>query len=171
MACTFIQQRETATGQLVNDRVSYVGVLTDILVLDYGQLPLMVVVFKGVWADPKWSPKSSASMRYAESGLWQVNFQKQLRVSAQMDYVMPRQVEQVFFHPNKKGKAWRTVLQKEARSHRVHGDYDDVDYFDTLQDNPKVHADLVEACRGRSEGIEGQTSQQQAQPSKRKRRV
>ena len=63
-----------------------------------------------------------------------------------MDYVLPRQIEQVFFYPNDKGIAWRTILHKESRSTRVLGDYMEVDFHDTMDDNAKFHIELAEAC-------------------------
>jgi hypothetical protein len=90
-----------------------------------------------------WTPKASVSMRYSESGLWQVNFQRELSVSKRKDYVFPKQVEQVFFHPNEKGIGWRTILHKEARSTRVVGDYTEVDFHDTMDNNIKKHIDLA----------------------------
>lgn len=90
-------------------------------------------------------------MRYDAFGLWQVNFQKELGASKKIDYVMSRQLEQVFFYPNDKEIVWRTILHDESRSTRVLGDYIEVDFHDTMDDNAKYHVQLVEACDARTE--------------------
>jgi hypothetical protein len=149
MACTFMEKRINRAGGTIDEAIQYVGVLTDILVLDYGALRKDVVLFKGRWADPSWTPRATASMKYDESGLWQANFQKELGSSKKMDYVFPQQVEQVFFYPNEKGTAWRTILHKESRSTRVTGDVLGVDFHDTMENNAKHHIQLAEDCRTR----------------------
>lgn len=149
MAATFSMQRTNRAGETIDDSVQYVGVLTEVLELNYGGMK--VVLFKGRWIEPSWVPKSSASMRYHESGLWQVNFQKELGASKRMDYVFPRQVEQVFFYPNDRGIAWRTVLHKESRSTRVLGDFMEVPFHDSVEHTAKHHISLAEACRSRSQ--------------------
>lgn len=168
MSCTVTQKRITRAGAAVDEPIQYVGVLTDILTLDYGILSKPVVLFRGRWADPTWTPKASASMRYDESGLWQVNFQKELGASKGMDYILPAQVDQVFFHPNTKGTGWRTILHKESRSSRVHGDYMELEFHDALDQSAKLHIDLAQSCRtdGRTDTRENQNT-----APKRKRRV
>jgi hypothetical protein len=49
MACTFIEKRVNWAGIIVDESVQYVGVLTQILVLNYGGLRKDIVLFKGRW--------------------------------------------------------------------------------------------------------------------------
>ena len=149
MACTFAEKRTNRAGVIRDDSIEYAGVLTEIIELNYGGMK--VVLFKGRWANPSWKPKKTASMRYHESGLWQVNFQKEIGTSRKMDYVFPRQVEQVFFYPNDKGVAWRTILHKESRSARVVGDYMEESFVGSTKNIARHHVDLAEACMSRSD--------------------
>ncbi len=62
-----------------------------------------------------------------------------------MDYVLARQVSQVFFYPNEKGVTWRTILHKESRSARVVGDYMEESFLGYTKNSMEHHLSLAKA--------------------------
>jgi hypothetical protein len=147
MACSFKQLLVNNKGEMVEKSMVYVGVLTEILKLDYGPLPNPILLFKGKWVDSKTQPRERATIRHDESGLLQANFSHELSAQMKMDYVLPSQVQQVFLYPNFAGAKWRTVLHKEARSRPVYSDIEDVEYTVPVDANCRLHIQLAHASR------------------------
>jgi hypothetical protein len=145
MAGTWTEQVVNTRGVTQTKEVVYVGVLTEILKLDYGPLPSPIVLFKGRWLDSKTQPAARASIRYDESGLLQADFSQELPASKDMNYVLAAQVQQVFFYPNKRGTRWRTILHKEPRSLRVFADVETAEYTVSIDNQWKHHIDLCRA--------------------------
>lgn len=147
MAGTWNESTVNRRGETITSSVTYVGVLSEIIQLDYGPLPSPVVLFKGKWGDSRTVPKARATVRHGESGLLQADFSSELSRKKKMDYVLPSQVQQVFFYPNVVGAKWRTILHKEPRSIRVYEDYEEVDLTVDVEDNWKTHTDLATEAR------------------------
>jgi hypothetical protein len=147
MAGTFTEVTVNRRGEMVQKSIVYVGVLTDILKLNYGPLSSPMILFRGKWGDSKSEPKERATIRYDETRLLQANFASELSSSKKMDYVLASQVQQVFFYPNFSGARWRTVLLKEPRSIHVHADYEQAEYNFQVEFNWQHHIDLARAPR------------------------
>jgi hypothetical protein len=64
-----------------------------------------------------------------------------------VDYVVPSQVQQVFFYPNTSGANWRTVLHKEARSTHVFADCTCAEYTIPVDDSVRLHTELAWASK------------------------
>lgn len=148
LATTFHEHRRDQTGVALAKQ-TYVGVLTQILQLDYG--PLLhsepAIILKAKWVRSKWGPDSSGpSMKHDETGLWLANFNIPYPAAEKLDYVLPGQVEQVFFYPNEARTAWRHILHKEGRSRRVVEGIYDVEYNDLVDHHEVVEAELLAAA-------------------------
>lgn len=158
VATTFHEQIREETG--VNlAKLTYVGVLTQILVLDYG--PLLhsdpAIILKAKWVRSKWGEdRSNPSMKHDETGLWLANFNMPYPSAEKLDYVLPSQIEQVFFYPNTGRASWRHVLHKEGRSRRVVEGINDLEYNDLVDRHEAVEAELVAAANRRVSLEEGE---------------
>lgn len=121
VACMEANEQSSGTG---ND---YVGILQDILLMDYGDLKTPVVVFSCLWKRRYDNLKRDTYVRDSD-GFLVVNFRH--NTSKAVDpYVFPSQCSQVFFsdddlHPP--GSEWKVILRKEARSRRKVEEDDDV---------------------------------------------
>lgn len=159
LATTFHEQTREETG--VNlAKLTYVGVLTQILRLDYG--PMLqyepVIILKAKWVRSKWGPdRSQPSMKHDNNGLWLANFNMPYPSSEKLDYVLPSQIEQVFFYPNIARTSWRHVLHKEGRSRRVVEGTNDVEYNDLVDRHEIVEVQLVAAANRHVPLAEGQS--------------
>lgn len=94
--------------------MNYVGVLKDILLLDYGGINTKNILMRCEWVKPQDSPGNATYMRDDASFLV-VNFQHKL---ARMEnpFIFPSQATQVLFSKNVEKPGWKVVLQKEARA-------------------------------------------------------
>jgi hypothetical protein len=96
--------------------VNYVGVLKDVLELDYGPLHILVILLKCEWMK-RVDNRGNNMYTQDEVGFLLVNFRHKLPWMAD-PFIFLSQAIQVFFFglPNKPG--WKVVLRKEARSKR-----------------------------------------------------
>ena len=111
--------------------VNYVGVLKDILKLDYGPLHMLIVLFRCEWM--KWHDnRGNAAYVRDDDGFLLVNFRHKLPCMSE-PFIFPSQATQVFFSdvPTKPG--WKVVLQKEARAKREVLDTSDVFISTTVE--------------------------------------
>ena len=121
VACLEANEQSAGSG---ND---YVGILEDILSIDYGDVKTAVVIFVCQWKKRQDNLRRETYVRDPD-GFLVVNFRH--NTSRAVDpYVFPSQCTQVFFsdddlHPA--GTDWKVVLRKEARSRRVVEEDDDV---------------------------------------------
>jgi hypothetical protein len=104
--------------------INYVGVLKDILKLDYGPLHTHVNLMKCEWMK---RVENRGNNTYArdEAGFLLVNFRHKLPRMAD-PFIYPTQAIQVFFYDDQKKPGWKVVLRKEARSKRKVVDTADV---------------------------------------------
>jgi len=115
-ASMFQLSLESAVDSLVN----YVGVLKDILQLDYGALHTQINMLHCEWVKPQDSHWNPTYVR-DESGFLVVNFCH--KIPRMLDpLIFPSQATHVFFSDVKEKPRWKVVLHKEARSKRDVGE-------------------------------------------------
>jgi hypothetical protein len=114
--CSVASVFQVPTADARDVSVNFVGVVKDILKLDYGPLSSPIVLLKCRWAkqiDNRGNPTYTRD----EAGFLVVNVRHNLpRLSD--PFIFTSQTTQVFFSddPNKPG--WKVVLRKEARAKR-----------------------------------------------------
>jgi hypothetical protein len=94
--------------------INYVGVLKDILKLDYGPLHTHVNLMKCEWMKRADNRGNNTSAR-DEASFLLINFRHKLPRMAN-PFIFPTQATQVFFFDDQKKPGWKVVLRKEARS-------------------------------------------------------
>ncbi len=96
--------------------VPYVGVLQDILLLDYGALQTPVILLRCEWVKP-FDNRGNPTYIRDDDGFLVVNFRHKLpRLSE--PFIFPSQATQVFFSDVIERPGWKVVLRKEARAKR-----------------------------------------------------
>ena len=104
--------------------LNYVGVLQDILKLDYGPLRTPVILFRCEWLKREDNRGNPTYVR-DEAGFMVVNSRH--KVPKMSDpFIFPSQATQVFFSNDVRKPGWKVVLRKEARSRREEQDTSDV---------------------------------------------
>jgi hypothetical protein len=107
---------EVPTIHATNVFVNYVGVVKDILKLDYGPLSRPIVLLRCKWAKRS-DNRGNPTYTRDDAGFLVVNVRHSLpRMSD--PFIFAAQATQVFYSdvPNKSG--WKVVLRKEARAKR-----------------------------------------------------
>ena len=100
--------------------LNYVGVLQDILKLDYGSLQTPVIFFRCEWFKREDNWRNPTYVR-DDAGFMVVNSQHKLPKMSE-SFIFPSQVTQVFFSNDLTNPGWKVVLRKEARSKREEQD-------------------------------------------------
>jgi hypothetical protein len=96
--------------------VQYVGVLKDILELDYGALHTHIILLRCEWVKT-YDNRGNPTYVRDDSGFLQVNFRHKLPRMVD-PFIFPIQATQVFFFDVQKKPGWKVVLCKEARARR-----------------------------------------------------
>jgi hypothetical protein len=96
--------------------INYIGVLKDILKLDYRLLHTHVNLMKCEWMK-RADNRGNNTYARDEAGFLLVNFRHKLPRMAD-PFIFPTQATQVFFSDDQKKPGWKVVLRKEARSKR-----------------------------------------------------
>ena len=121
VACFEVNKHSNGSGK------DYVGILEDIIVMDYGDLKTPVILFSCQWKKRYDTHRRSTYVRDAD-GFLVVNFKH--NVPKLVDcFVFPSQCTQVFFADDDSrppGSDWKVILRKEARSKRKMEEDDDV---------------------------------------------
>lgn len=107
---------ESAMGDSTDSSVNYVGVLKDILQLDYGALSMQINLLRCEWVKPKDSRGNTTYSR-DESGFLVVNFRHKLPRMSE-PFIFPSQATQVFFSDVVDKPGWKVVLRSETRARR-----------------------------------------------------
>ena len=133
VACFEVNPQSMGSGK------DYLGLLQDIIVLDYGELNTPVTLFSCQWKKRSDNHGNNTYVR-DEDGFLVVNF-KHNTSKAIEPYVFPSQCTQVFFadddlHPQ--GTEWKVVLRKEARSRRKVEEDDDIFISTTVGDSGTI---------------------------------
>ena len=115
--------------------VNYVGVLKDILKLDYGPLYTPIIIFRCQWMKTSDNRGRPTYIR-DDAGFLIVNFRHKLPHMSD-PFIFSSQATQVFFShiPSKLG--WKVVLQKQARARREVLDTSDV-FITTTVETPSI---------------------------------
>jgi hypothetical protein len=92
-----------------------VGVLKDIILLDYGPISQPVVLFKCDWVTHGSDRWGNLTYKRDEDGFLLANF-RHLKANIDEPYVFPAQVQQVFYAHEPSTLWWKIVLHKEPRS-------------------------------------------------------
>jgi hypothetical protein len=98
--------------------IQYVGVLKDIILLNYILVSQLVVLFKCGWVTPRFDRWGNPTYRRDEDGFLLANF-RNLKSEVTKPFVFPSQVQQVFYADEPNTPWWKVVLHKEARSKRI----------------------------------------------------
>jgi hypothetical protein len=96
--------------------VNYVGVLKDILKLDYGPLHTPMIILRCEWMKRQ-DNRGNPTYTKDDVGFLIVNFRHKLPRMAE-PFIFPSQATQVFFSDVEVRPGWKVVLQKEARSRK-----------------------------------------------------
>jgi hypothetical protein len=104
--------------------VNYVGVVRDILKLNYGPLHNPVILFHCEWIKREDNRGNPTYIR-DESGFLVVNFWYKLP-SISKPFIFPSQATQVFLSDDPGKAGWKVVLHKEPRARREVANTSDV---------------------------------------------
>ena len=96
--------------------IPYVGVLKDVLLLDYGVLQTDIILMRCEWVKP-YDNRGNPTYTRDDSGFLVVNFRHKLPRLAE-PFIFPSQATQVFFSDVVERDGWKVVLRKDARSKR-----------------------------------------------------
>jgi hypothetical protein len=103
-------------------QLQYVGVLKDILQLDYGTMSTPIVLFRCDWVRNASDNCGNITYKQDNARFLMVNFRHMLPEYIE-PFVFPSQVQQVFYADDQHTPWWKVVLHVEPRSRRV--------FFDT----------------------------------------
>ncbi len=98
--------------------LQYVGILKDIILLDYGPISQPVILFKCDWVRNGLDRWGNATYKHDDDGFLLVNFW-QLKARVDEPYVFPTQVQHVFYVDDPNMPRWKVVFHKEPRSKHI----------------------------------------------------
>ncbi|CAK9271840.1 unnamed protein product [Sphagnum jensenii] len=113
----FQQPQATNEGMTLGS-IQYVGVLKDIILLNYRPVSQPMVLFKCDWVTPGFDRWGNPTYKQDEDGFLLANF-RNLKAEVTEPFVFPSQVQQVFYADEPNTPWWKVVLHKEARSKRI----------------------------------------------------
>jgi len=117
VASIFQQPQATHEGTTLSS-IQYVGVLKDIILLDYGPVSQPMVFFKCEWVTHGSNRCGNPTNKRDEDGFLLANF-CHLKANINEPYVFPMQVQQVFYAHDPSTPWWKIIFHKEPRSKRV----------------------------------------------------
>jgi hypothetical protein len=121
--------------------VNYVGVLKDILKLDYSPVRTPIILFRCEWIKREDSRGNATYIR-DDAGFLVVNFRHKLARTCD-PFIFPNQTTQVFFSNDVRKPGWKVVLRKEARSRREVLDTSDIFITTTIESTGLVAPETV----------------------------
>ena len=101
----------------VMGQIHYVGVLKHIRVMDYGKVITPITLMECDWVRHGVDDMGESTYKRDESGFLLANFSCMLE-QPEDPFVLPSQVQQVFYADAESSGPWRVVLNSEARSRR-----------------------------------------------------
>ena len=104
------------SSHMEDSSVNYMGVLKDILELDYGALSTRIILLRNEWVKTQ-DNRGNPTYTRDESGFLVVNCRHKLP-RMQYPFIFPSQATQVFFLDVPRRPGWKVVLCKEARARR-----------------------------------------------------
>lgn len=111
--------------------VNYVGVVKDILKLDYGPLNTPVILLSCEWVK-RHDNRGNPTYIRDEAGFLCVNFRHKMPKSAD-PFIFPSQATQVFYSNDMKKDGWKVVLRSDVRASREVVDTSDVFITTTVE--------------------------------------
>ncbi len=96
----------------------YVGILQDIILLNYGPISIPMVLFKCDWVKNGVDRRGHPTYKCDEDGFLLANFNA-LKANDNEPFLFPAQVQQVFYSKELNQPWWKVVLHKEPHSRRV----------------------------------------------------
>jgi hypothetical protein len=131
VASIFHQEQQSTEGTRLGV-LQYVGILKDVILLNYGLISQPVILFKCDWVRNGLDTWGNATYKCDDDGFLLVNF-RQLKTRVDEPYVFLAQVQQVFYAEDPNMAGWKVVLHKEPRSKRILvSDSDEVTMLDNL---------------------------------------
>ncbi len=119
---SFFSQNNVDDNHHPSRQVQYVGVLKDILQLDYGTMSTPIVLFWCDWVRNASDNHGNPTYKRDGEGFLMANFKHMLSEDIE-PFVLSSQVQQVFYANDQHTPWWKVVLHVEPRSRRV--------FFDT----------------------------------------
>jgi hypothetical protein len=123
--------------------VNYVGVLKDILKLNYGHVRTPIILFCCEWMKRR-DNRGNPTYIKDDARFMVVNFRHKLPKTSD-PFIFPSQATQVFFSDEVKKPRWKVVLHKEARSKREVIETPDV-FITTTVESSRLIAPEVLPC-------------------------
>jgi hypothetical protein len=117
VASVFHQEQQSTVGTRLGV-LQYVGILKDIILLDYGPISQPIILFKCDWVRNGLDRWGNPTYKRDDDGFLLVNF-RQLKARVDEPYVFPTQVQQVFYADDPNIFGWKVVLHKKPRSKRI----------------------------------------------------
>jgi hypothetical protein len=115
---SIFQQPHATNESMTLGSIQYVGVLKDIILLNYGPVSQPMVLFKCDWVTHGSDRWGNPTYRHDEDGFLLRNF-CDLKAKVIEPFVFPSQVRQVFYAHELNIPWWKVVFHKEARSKRI----------------------------------------------------
>jgi hypothetical protein len=116
--------------------LNYVGVLKDILKLDYGPLCTPVILLRCEWMK-KFDNRGNLTYIRDEVGFMVVNFHHKVPQMLE-PFIFPSQATQIFWSDEVRKPGWKVVLVKDARSQRHQQSTTDV-FMTTTEEATGMH--------------------------------
>lgn len=106
----------TLDGDLDGGSVDHIGILKDIIKLDYGPLRTPIILFYCQWKK-RYDNRGNSAYKRDSDGFLVVNFKQNAPKSVD-PFVFPEQCTQVFYCDDTR-PGWKVVIPNETRSRRV----------------------------------------------------
>ena len=120
-----ILSAEGSTSEGVLGQIHYVGVLKHIRVMDYGKVSKRIALMECEWVRHGLDNNGEPTYKRDESGFLLANFSCMVE-HPHDPFVLPSQVQQVFYADANDSGPWRVVLHSEPRTRRSQvSDYDE----------------------------------------------
>lgn len=136
-----ILSAQGSTSGEVLGQIHYVGVLKHIRVMDYGKMTKRVALMECDWVRHGVDDNGEPTYKRDESGFLLANFSCMVD-HARDSFVLPSQVQQVFYADANDSGPWRVVLHSEPRTRRSQvSDYDE--FINTRVCAPSLEAEAL----------------------------
>ena len=126
--------------------VNYVGVVKDILKIDYGPVSTPVISLRCEWVR-RHDNRGNPTYDRDEAGFLCVNFRNRMAKSAE-PFIFPSQATQVFYSDDIRKQGWKVVLRSDARARREVVDTSDVFITTTVEASGLTAASRVPPLPG-----------------------
>ena len=137
---SILSAQASSSGEVLG-QIHYVGVLKHIRVMDYGKVATRIALMECDWVRHGSDDNGEPTYKRDESGFLLANFSCMLE-HAHESFVLPSQVQQVFYADANDSGPWRVVLHNEPRTRRSQvSDYDE--FINTRVCVPSLEAEAL----------------------------